>query len=191
MERYAVVNNPEFSFKMSFVNRLKCCLAAALLLSAAVLRGAPPTPEELRTSFAAATREKYPNADTVTLYDGETVVYQADGLSESTNVTCVRALTEAGRKELRKLSFNFKAQYGAYSIPHAEIIKPDGKRIAVDLAKNVSVAISTRSMGSNIYSDQDKVLTLTVPQLEIGDAILLTLKYKASKTPFPGFFSDS
>ena len=45
---------------MSFVNRLKCCLAAALLLSAALLRGAPPTPEELRTSFAAATREKYP-----------------------------------------------------------------------------------------------------------------------------------
>ena len=175
---------------MSVSRLFKSCFAAALLLFAAVAGGALPPPERLREQLNAATPEKYPNADTVTLYDCERVTYQTNGLHESTNEFCIKALTEAGRKELRKLSFEFDSAYGSYSVPRAEIVKPDGRRIVIDLEKHLSVAISTRSMGSNIYSADDKVLTLTLPDLEVGDALLMTLNYKSVKTPFPGIFSD-
>ena len=173
-----------------FVRRhLKYCFAAVLLFSP-LLRAEVPPPEKLRTQLAAATAEKYPNADTVTVYDCESVTYTAEGLAENINECCIKVLTEAGRKSLRRLSFDFNGKYETYSIPMAEIVKPDGKRIGIDVKKNASVAISTRSISSNIYSGQDKVLTLTVPQLEIGDALRLTLKCQNFKTPFPGMFSS-
>jgi len=175
---------------MSFMNLSKHCLAAALLLFAAVLYGAPPSMEQLKARIADATLEKYPNADTVTLYDGEEVVYQPDGLHGSTNVFCIKVLTEAGRKQLRKMSFDFNGEYGAYSVTAAKIVKPNGAELAADVEKSVSTAISTRSMGINIYSPEDKVLTLALPQVEIGDTVVVTLTYRSFKTPFPGIFSD-
>ena len=40
-------------------------------------------------------KEKYPNADTVTVYDGSFVTYQPSGLYRSKAVMCVKILTEA------------------------------------------------------------------------------------------------
>ena len=175
---------------MTFPHRLKYCFAAALLFLSVWACGALPSPEKLQSQLAAATKEKYPNADTVTVYDGSFVTYQPNGLFNSKAVMCVKILTEAGRKNLRSLSFHFDSDYGAYSAPAATIVKPDGSRIGIDAEKNTSVAISTRSMGDRIYSQSAKVMTLVIPQLEIGDAILLTLEYKSVKTPFPGIFSE-
>ena len=175
-----------------FISRhLKFCFAAVTLFVAALLCAGSPKPEDLRRMLAAATAEKYPNADTVTVYDGEYVTYTPEGLQKDTDELCIKALTEAGRKSLRRMSFNFNGKYGAYTIPRAEIVKPDGRRIAIDVKRHVSVAISSRSMGSNIYSVEDKVLTLTAPDLEIGDALHLTLEYQSFKTPFPGIFSST
>ena len=169
---------------------LEFCFAALLLILAPLLRAEAPKPEKLKLQLAAATAEKYPNAETVTVYDGEYVTYTPEGLVERTNEFCIKALTESGRKSLLRMSFEFNGKYGAYTVPRAAIVKPDGKRIEIDVKKNVSVAISSRSIGSSIYSVEDKVLTLTAPGLEIGDALHLTLKYKTFKTPFPGMFSS-
>ncbi|MBP5531517.1 MAG: DUF3857 domain-containing protein [Lentisphaeria bacterium] len=164
---------------MTFPHRLKHCFAAALLSLSFLACGALPPPEKLHSQLAAATKEKYPNADTVTVYHGSFVTYHPSGLYRSKAVMCVKILTEAGRKNLRSLSFHFDSEYGAYAVPAATIIKPDGSRIGIDAEKNTSVAISTRSMGDRIYSQTAKVMTLVVPQLEIGDAILLTLEYQS------------
>ena len=134
-------------------HRLKSVFAAALLLFSFIAGGALPPPERLQALLTAATPQKYPNADTVTVYDGEYVVYRPDGLYDETNEFCIKALTEAGRKGLRRLSFNYNGNYGEYSVAAASIVKPDGKRIAVDLGKNVSVAISTRSMACGCLYD--------------------------------------
>ena len=173
---------------MSVRRHLEFFFTALLLLFAPLLRAEAPTPEKLKNQLAAATAEKYPNAETVTVYDGEYVTYTPDGLMERTNEFCIKVLTESGRKSLRRLSFEFDGRYGAYTVPRAAIVKPDGTRIEIDVKKNVSVAISSSSIGSSIYSAEDKVLTLTAPGLEIGDALHLTLKYKTFKTPFPGMF---
>ena len=160
---------------MSVRRHLEFFFTALLLLFAPLLRAEAPTPEKLKNQLAAATAEKYPNAETVTVYDGEYVTYTPDGLMERTNEFCIKVLTESGRKSLRRLSFEFDGRYGAYTVPRAAIVKPDGTRIEIDVKKNVSVAISSSSIGSSIYSAEDKVLTLTAPGLEIGDALHLTL----------------
>lgn len=174
---------------MSFSHRLKYFFALALLLFAAFSYGAPPPPEKLRQQLSAATPEKYPNADTVTVYDCDHVTYRADGVADYANSSCVKVLTEAGRKSMRKRSFDYNAKYGSCTILRAAIVKPDGRIVEIDPARNSSVAISTGDMSSNIYSKDDKVLTLVFPQLEVGDAVLLDRKYKGVKTPFPGMFA--
>lgn len=167
-------------------------LTAPLLLAGTAAHSAGTAPEKtLNARLAAATSAKYPNADTVSIYEREHVTYQPDGLSETTLEFCIKALNENGRKNLRRMNFNFDSAYGGYTVISAALIKPDGRRIAVDLDKNVSVAISTQSMGSEIFEPTSKVLSLVVPDLEIGDAVEAKLKYKSVKTPFPGIFSDS
>ena len=61
---------------MTFSHRLKYCFAVALLFLSVWACGALPSPEKLQSQLAAATKEKYPNADTVTVYDGSFVTYQ-------------------------------------------------------------------------------------------------------------------
>ena len=105
---------------MTFPHRLKYCFAAALLFFTLLACGALPPPEKLQDQLSTATKEKYPNADTVTVYDGSFVTYQPDGLYRSRAVLCIKVLTEAGRKNLRSLSFHFDSDYGAYSTPAAK-----------------------------------------------------------------------
>ena len=162
-----------------------------VLTAAVTLHGAFPAPEELKKLLDSATAEKYPNADTVTVYDGSYVVYQSDGLSEVTEEFCVKALTEAGRSGMRNLKFGFNSVYGTRTVLEAAVIKPDGRRIPVDLKKHSSVAISAHSMGSNIFTPTSKVLSVDFPDLEIGDAVTATLKNTSTKTPFPGIFSET
>ena len=163
---------------------------ALLLCFALTARGAFPAPEKLKKLLDSATVEKYPNADTVTVYDGEHVVYQRDGLCDYVEEFCIKALTEAGRKNLRSMKFGFNSAYTERSAEQALIVKPDGRRIAVDLKKHSSVAISSNPMGSNIFTPTSKVLSLEFPDLEPGDAVMATLKVKSIKTPFPGIYSD-
>ena len=67
-------------------------LAAALSLSAAV------TPEQLKAQSALATTERFPNAETVLLYDWQSAVYQADGTGVETDDFYQKILTETGRE---------------------------------------------------------------------------------------------
>lgn len=165
----------------------------SLLLALCVFPAAAaiPEPPELKRMLDSATREKYPDADTVTIYDGETVTYQKDGLWESVGEFCVKALTEAGRKQLRKLNFGFSSDYGYLSVEAAEIIRPDGSRRTVDLGKHVSVTISSGQMRSNIFSPSHKTVSLAFPGVELGDAVHVKLNRSGTKTPFPGMFFDS
>ena len=59
-------------------------LFAVLLFAASVLYGAV-TPEQLKAQSAPVTAEKYPNADSVLLFDFQSSVYQADGTAVETD----------------------------------------------------------------------------------------------------------
>ncbi len=171
--------------------RLKWIFAVITFSAALLSPGAAPEPDELNQWLAATTLRQYPNADTVTIYDHERVSYRPDGLNDSHNEFCIKALTETGRDSLRRLDFYFIETYGSVAIESAAIIKPDGRITVVDHAANSSVAIDSGQMNSNIFDPALKVLSLAFPDLETGDAIMVRLNRKNIKTPFPGIFSET
>lgn len=101
-------------------------LFAVLLFAASVLYGAV-TPEQLKAQSAPVTAEKYPNADSVLLFDFQSSVYQADGTAVETDDFYQKVLTETGRRDMRELTFRFNTTYEALEVPVLEVIKPDGQ----------------------------------------------------------------
>ena len=101
-------------------------LFAVLLFAASVLYGAV-TPEQLKAQSAPVTAEKYPNADSVLLFDFQSSVYQADGTAVETDDFYQKVLTETGRRDMRELTFRFNTTYEALEVPVLEVIKPDGR----------------------------------------------------------------
>ena len=164
-------------------------LFAVLLFAASVLYGAV-TPEQLKAQSAPVTAEKYPNADSVLLFDFQSSVYQADGTAVETDDFYQKVLTETGRRDMRELTFRFNTTYEALEVPVLEVIKPDGKVVKIDVRANGRIAVEPSQMGANIYDPANKLLAVTVPELEIGDIIHVVSKETVRKPRIPGVWSN-
>ncbi len=162
-------------------------LMLALLLPVFLVSAAETIslPEVLELSRQAVA-EKYPDADSVLLHDVQSAVYQPDGLGTMTDDFYQKALNEAGRRSLRELKFYFNTTYEKFELPVVEVIRPDGSVVKVDTAVNGKVAISPGQMGANIYDPANKVMTVTIPELAIGDIVHVVSVEKSIKARIPG-----
>ena len=120
--------------------------------------------KEVTQAGAAATEKKYPDSDTVLLYNKEKIRYDEKGLSNSTDEYYQKVLTEKGKKLLRSFTFHFNSTYETLTIEKAEIIR-NGKIIKINPAENSKISIEPGQMGSNIYDPANKILTLAIPDL--------------------------
>jgi len=132
----------------------------------------------------------FPNADVVLLDDRETVTYQTDGTDERTDFCRYRILTYKGLKEMRTMDMHYNSTYGTLEITQLEITKPDGRNIKLDPAKLAKSGIDPSQMQSRIYDPAQKRLTVTIPQLEVGDTITVTTLRRTLKPRLPGQWSD-
>ncbi len=126
---------------------------------------------KVMTAIRKVNREKYPDADSVLVRDVQKITYQADGTSLEFDEFYQKILTEKGKRGAGVFSEYFNRAYGKVKIWAIEIIKPNGKVIKIDIAKNSKVMISPGQMGSNIYNPNAKILSVTVPGVEIGDTM--------------------
>lgn len=120
------------------------------------------------------------------LYDEQHVVYQADGTAVTTDDYFVKVLTEAGRRAMGTQSFYFNTTYEEFKLELCDVLKPDGKTVRLDVAKNSKIAVSPGQMGSNIYDPANKIMTVTIPELEVGDIIRLRAVEKEIKPRVAG-----
>ena len=139
---------------------------------------------------ADATVEKYPDSDDVLLDDYIRVTYQADGTSEMWDDTAIKILTEKGKRDNRTQTLSFNTSYGTNYFTLAEIIKPDGTVVPVDIKANSKVMADSSQMSANIYNPNSKVLNLSIPGLEIGDTLHYIAYDLTSKTVVPDTWSD-
>ncbi len=137
-----------------------------------------------------ADSERYPDAKSVLLYNLETIVYQADGLDVSIDEFYQKVLTETGRAELRELKFYYNTSYGKLEVPTLEVIKPDGRVISVDAKLHGKETISASQMSENIYDPAQKVLSVTLPELEIGDILHVLSKRTEIKARIPNVWTE-
>ncbi|PID30038.1 MAG: hypothetical protein CSB55_00415 [Candidatus Cloacimonadota bacterium] len=81
-----------------------------------------------------------------------------------------RVLTEKGRKD-NELWFFYDTMYDTLFVKTIEIFKASGERIKLNPDDILSVQTNAFDKFSNIYSDNGKVLTGTLPNLEIDDIV--------------------
>lgn len=148
------------------------------------------TPQEALKNAQKATLQKYPDADSVILADCEKNVCNKDGTYKMWHEVYEKVLTEKGKREGKTISFDYTLPYETVEIKLVEIIKPDGRKITVDIAKNSKTAVDSAQMGMNIYNPNDKVLQLALPGLEIGDIVHYVSLSDTVKTRVPDTWSN-
>ena len=140
---------------------------------------------------AAVTREKYPNADYVLVDDFVRIQYRADGTFVRWDDTYQKILTEKGRRENAEMVFHFTLPYETTpTLAGLRIVKPDGTRVAVDVAEQSKVMVDPSQQASNIYDPNDKLLKVGIPGLEIGDVLHYILRGETVKPRVPNTWSD-
>ncbi len=163
---------------------MKKLAGLVLFWSACALAEAPKEPDfargmlDRKAALAAArevTPDKYPDADAVVVDRATWVRYRADGTEVQWQDHYDKVLTEKGRRQCRTLASYFTIPYQRgpedCKISLVEVVKPDGRAVPVDLAKNSRVMVDSRSMGANIYNPNHKVIRVSIPHLEVGDVL--------------------
>lgn len=169
------------------------CLALVAVLPAYALpevrNGLLDLPAVIKAA-AAVDRQRFPNADDVLIDDTILSEYQADGTAVTIDDTCLKVLTEKGRRDNQTLSRHFTLPFGTASFLLVQVIKPDGQVIPVDLAAQSRTMVDPSQMGANIYNPDDKVLQVTIPELAIGDLVRYVAREDLVKPRVPNTFSD-
>ena len=171
---------------------MKNFLTVLFIICAIVLAGAPANQTidlKIVKNGAAVTRDRFPDADNVLLFEKERYTYQKDGSFRSTDELYAKILTEKGRSGLRQLTFHFNIHYNRIKVDELSVIKSDGKVIPVNVAANSRVVIDSSQMASNIYDPAQKELVVSLPQIEVGDILYLRTTDEHFKPRIPDFWS--
>jgi hypothetical protein len=174
--------------------KLRLSLLSALLTLIAT--GAEPPADFLLDTRAVmesakgVTREKYTDSDRMVVDNHVLETYEKDGSSVTWDDEFIKVLTEKGRRESSSFSLDFNTHYGTSLVYRAEIIKPDGRVIAIDVGTYSRVMTDPGQMGMNIYDPANKVLTCAIPGLEIGDMYHVISCRIVKKAYVPETWSD-
>ena len=138
----------------------------------------------------SATAEKYPDSDDVVIDDFTQTEYQPDGTSENWSDSAIKILTEQGKRDSRSLTVSFNISYGTIEFTKVQVIKPDGSVNEIDIKAQSKVMVDPSQMNANIYNPSSKILTLSVPGLEVGDILRFITHRKTTTTVVPDSWSD-
>ena len=171
------------------------CLFFSLMALGAFCASQPPqgfllNVERVVESAKAVDAARFPDADRVLVDDHVLETYEKDGASVLWDDEYSKVLTEKGRRDASTLEIPFDLHYGTSFVYRAEIIKPDGRILAVDTEKYSRVVIDTAQMGSNIYDPSTKTLSFSLPGLEIGDLCHLVTCRITTKARMPNTWGD-
>jgi hypothetical protein len=134
--------------------------------------------------------KKYPNSNEVLVYDYNVSKYNPDGTAKTLNDSSLKILTEKGRKENRTLAFHFTIPYSTIEVKRLEILKPDGTVSKFNIQKQSRIMVDNSQMNSNIYNPNNKILKVTIPNLQIGDIIRFVTERDSTKTVIPNEWYD-
>src|SRR4051812_47176418 len=106
-------------------------LAAVVLCAVAAPAHAGVDPQIL-DAMKKVKASDYPSANTVGVIEDQAVVYQADGQFVNTQHSARLVLTTTGKQEAASASFYYTKDAEKMEIVEAQVVKPDGKVVAVD-----------------------------------------------------------
>jgi transglutaminase-like putative cysteine protease len=151
------------------------------------------SPVDVKAVMAAAaeiTPETYSNSDSAIVEQKSVRDYYKDGTGECQDETFTKVLTEKGRRDNREQTLFFMLPYWTVEVPKLEIIKPDGTVVPVDVAANSKESIDDSQMAENIYDPNSKILTVNIPQLDIGDTIHMISRQIIHRSIMPSEYDE-
>ena len=146
--------------------------------------------QKIQAAAAEITAQKYPEDDAATVEQRSVRNYRADGTGESQDESFTKVLTEKGKRGNRELAFSFMLPYWTIEISKVEVLKPDGTKVAVDVAANSKESIDDGQMSMNIYDPNMRVLRLGIPQLEIGDTVHTVVRQIIHRSIMPDEYDE-
>lgn len=148
---------------------------------------------DVSKAMAAAneiTTQKYPDSDDATVDKKMVREYRADGTGESQDETFTKVLTEKGKRGNRTLALAYMLPYSTAEIVKVEVVKPDGKAVAVDVSSNSKDMIDDSQMGMNIYDPNSKILKMNIPGVEVGDVVHTITRQTIERPIMAGEFAE-
>ncbi len=141
-------------------------------------------------SLTQITAQRYPDAEYVFVDNCITTRYAENGTYTTRNDILVKILTEKGRREQRTQSFAYNVFYEDFRTIQARIIKSDGNISDIDIAANSKESTDNSMMGQNIYDPNNKIITLSIPDLHIGDTLHIITEISGKRTRMENTFFD-
>lgn len=184
--------NRRFPFVKTPMNLRIVTLAAAALVPAFSLSAAAPVADAVAvvSESRQVTPVRYPNADTVVISQDQRVEVNAEGGYVRRYTLRVKAVTEKGRRELLSHTAGFNVAYGYAKATGLRILRADGSVVTFDPAAQSAVQQDPSSMEANIYDPNDKRLVISIPGVEIGDVVEISMEEGEPKARMKGGFSD-
>lgn len=129
----------------------------------------------------------YPSANTVSVIESQSVVYQPDGQFTNTQHSAHLVLTTTGKTEAANASFYYTKDAEKMEVVQAQVVKPDGKVITVPKSDIQDVE---QSGEANIYDPQGRALKVTFGNLAVGDVVDITVKLTRILPTRANYFND-
>lgn len=129
----------------------------------------------------------YPSANTVSVLESQSVVYQADGQFTNTQHSARLVLTTTGKTQAANASFYYTKDAEKMEILEAQVIKPDGKIIPV---AKTDIQDVEQSGEANIYDPEGRALKVTFGNLAVGDVVDITVKLTRVLPTRQNYFND-
>ncbi len=170
--------------------RIPCLILVAVIMFSAVAAapsGAAQAGPDVVSRLAEATAEKYPDANSVVVENLRTFRYRQDGTYVHRDYALIKILTETGKKRWGEQGHDYSRKYNTLKIETARVIKPDGRVVDVpaEMIKDITPPALARM---NIYDSEVRMLMVTFPSLEVGDAIEYEVVDSCFNAPMDGQF---
>ena len=150
----------------------------------------PVDAQKVMKAAAEITPAQYSNSDSVIVEQKSVRDYHQDGTGECQDETFTKVLTEKGRRDNREQTLFFMLPYWTVDVPKLEIFKADGTVAPVDVPANSKVSIDNSQMAENIYDPNSKILTVNIPQLDIGDTIHMVSRQLIHRSIMPSEYDE-
>ena len=179
------------------MQRIKYFLGLVLMtsLSLRMAMALAPMPEplnrdEMLKTALELTRDVSPDARTLAFATSRYVDYAKDGSYLQWVEWWVKAFTDEGAKELRDIPLWYKKGFSEGEFQLAEVIRPDGTVVPVDLKANIKDVSSNDGNAENIYDENSRNLVLTIPQVMKGDTIHFVMAINTMRPRIPSTYMD-
>ncbi|MGB6821194.1 MAG: DUF3857 domain-containing protein [Candidatus Acidiferrales bacterium] len=174
---------------MTKISFAAICFAASLILFLAAPRTSRAQAGAMQKSPAANSSAKATAPFVIELYSTK-VRFETDGTGERVQEVRVKAMDDAGIKQLHTLTFNYNSAHETFALAYLRIAKPDG---SVTEEKLDAIAKMIDDQPSPAVKDapsfkEIREVHVTVPPIAMGDTLSYEADTKIVKPAVPGEF---